>query len=75
MSAIQVDNPALSREGTGPWKTYIPKGVKMEANCDKKEDLQKIIQELKEDIADIYQFYHGDPPHLQKIFAKWVIEE
>lgn len=47
----------------------------MEANCDKKEDLEKIIQELKEDIADIYQFYHGDPPHLQKIFSKWVMEE
>ena len=47
----------------------------MEGNTDKMEDFQKIIKDLKEDITEIYQYYHGDPPHLQKIFDKWVIEE
>ncbi len=39
------------------------------------EDAYRIVQELREDITEIYQYYHGDPVHLQKIFDKWVIEE
>lgn len=39
------------------------------------EEAIKLIQEMQEDITEIYQYYHGDPLHLQLIFDKWVKDE
>jgi len=52
-----------------------PRDVKMEGSTDMREAVDKTILELREAITEIYQYYHGDPPHLQKIFDKWVIDE
>ncbi|MCB1186491.1 hypothetical protein KDL29_04920 [bacterium] len=43
----------------------------MDGDAETREDLQQLVDELKDDLREVYQYYHGDPPHLQKIFDRW----
>ncbi|MCB1215831.1 MAG: hypothetical protein R3F46_15955 [bacterium] len=46
----------------------------MDERAETLEEAQQLIEELKDDLREIYQFYHGDPPQLQKIFDRWFPE-